>query len=422
MFKPQAIFKSALELREIDVNQPFPKSPKSIGNFILSINAVVPKALGDYLNAVDFLKLYSLRSQQTFTAFRTEVERFLLWAWIIRNKSVDQLTGFEITQYVDFCINPPIEWVESNRNHHYIINDQNDEESNPAWRPFRAEKKSFNARAKTISRKLSEKTIDKQFAILNVFFKHLLETEYIVRNPVYAAKKARVKVKLVVRKDPRFFNRIQWGLILSILTDEANNNHLFERNLFAVVTLKSLYLRISEISCQSMKFNSVERNAVMSNFIRDDDNLDVVWFKAFGKGNKERLVTVPLDYLTYLERYRLSRGMETGFPDAGEDGIPLIHKLRGHGGLSVRQVTRLIQESFDLVVLKLRSKGDVKNAKYIESASTHWLRHTGATMDIDRPLKHLSEDLGHASMATTDRVYIHSDRLERSKSGLDRKV
>ncbi|MEJ2682138.1 MAG: site-specific integrase, partial [Gammaproteobacteria bacterium] len=57
-------------------------------------------------------------------------------------------------------------------------------------------------------------------------------------------------------------------------------------------------------------------------------------------------------------------------------------------------------------------------------ASTHWLRHTGASMEIERgrALKDLSEDLGHASMATTDTVYVQTENRVRAKSGKSRKV
>ena len=51
------------------------------------------------------------------------------------------------------------------------------------------------------------------------------------------------------------------------------------------------------------------------------------------------------------------------------------------------------------------------------------LRHTGASQDIaTRPLKHMADDLGHASMGTTDQVYIQSDMKERARTGKDREV
>jgi len=63
-------------------------------------------------------------------------------------------------------------------------------------------------------------------------------------------------------------------------------------------------------------------------------------------------------------------------------------------------------------------------AQKLNEAITHYLRHTGASMEIerDRPLKDLSEDLGHSSSATTDTVYVQVERKRRASSGKDRKV
>ena len=55
---------------------------------------------------------------------------------------------------------------------------------------------------------------------------------------------------------------------------------------------------------------------------------------------------------------------------------------------------------------------------------THWLRHTGASLEIERgrALKDLSEDLSHSSMATTDTVYVQSEDRKRAESGKNREV
>ena len=69
------------------------------------------------------------------------------------------------------------------------------------------------------------------------------------------------------------------------------------------------------------------------------------------------------------------------------------------------------------------SEGEDK-ARKLKEASSHWLRHTGASMEIERgrTLKDLSEDLGHSSMATTDTVYVQSEDKKRAESGKGRKV
>ncbi len=45
-------------------------------------------------------------------------------------------------------------------------------------------------------------------------------------------------------------------------------------------------------------------------------------------------------------------------------------------------------------------------------------------MEVERgrALKDISEDLGHASMATTDTVYVQTENKKRAESGRDRTV
>ena len=92
--------------------------------------------------------------------------------------------------------------------------------------------------------------------------------------------------------------------------------------------------------------------------------------------------------------------------------------------MSSRHLRRLVQEIFDRAYEKMKkAEGELKAMK-LKEASTHWLRHTGASMEIERgrALKDLSEDLGHASMATTDTVYVQTENKKRAESGKKRKV
>ncbi|WP_156504334.1 tyrosine-type recombinase/integrase, partial [Oleiphilus sp. HI0066] len=69
------------------------------------------------------------------------------------------------------------------------------------------------------------------------------------------------------------------------------------------------------------------------------------------------------------------------------------------------------------------SHGEEAAARF-QQVSTHWLRHTGASLEIERgrALKDVSEDLGHASMATTDTIYVQSENKKRAESGKSRDV
>ena len=92
--------------------------------------------------------------------------------------------------------------------------------------------------------------------------------------------------------------------------------------------------------------------------------------------------------------------------------------------MTSRHLRRLVQDVFDQAYEKMRQSESPTKALKLKEASTHWLRHTGASMEIERgrPLKDVSEDLGHASMATTDTVYVQSENKQRAESGKRRKV
>ncbi|MBK8972109.1 MAG: tyrosine-type recombinase/integrase [Hahellaceae bacterium] len=132
------------------------------------------------------------------------------------------------------------------------------------------------------------------------------------------------------------------------------------------------------------------------------------WLKVFGKGRKLRDISVPDSFLSYLERYRLWRGLSAR--PGMQEKEPIVEKIRGAGGMTARQLARLVEQ------VLLRAYDDMllwqgkQAAQIFRDVSPHWLRHTGASMEIDRgrALKDVSEDLGHASMATTDTVYVRS--------------
>ena len=194
----------------------------------------------------------------------------------------------------------------------------------------------------------------------------------------------------------------------------ADENPIFERNLFVIAALKTLFLRISELS------ERPNWSPVMSHFWQDED--ENWWLKVFGKSRKLRDITVPLDFLPFLERYRASRGL-LGLPSSNENSI-LVEKVRGQGGMTSRHLRRLVQSVFDQAYENMRVSESANKALKLKEASSHWLRHTGASMEIERgrPLKDISEDLGHASMATTDTVYVQSENKKRAESGKRRKV
>ena len=86
-------------------------------------------------------------------------------------------------------------------------------------------------------------------------------------------------------------------------------------------------------------------------------------------------------------------------------------------------LNNMVEEAFDLVIKSLVKKEKKQQAHAIAGASSHWLRHTGATQalgEISETM--LTEELGHASVKTTVEVYVAPAHRDRIKKGVSRKL
>lgn len=357
------------------------------------------------------------KSEHTYSRFRNETERFLLWVFLIKEKPIDQLRKADILEYADFCWNPPVTWI-CLANHEKFRYQEGNYVHNKNWAPFRLKiAKSDQSTAEPDKKKYkpSQQTLTAMFTAIIAFYKYCMNEEYLYGNPAQIAKKdCRHFINDAQVTEVRRLSEDQWQTVFKITFELAKQDHVYERSLFIIAALKTLFLRISELS---------ERKTwspVMSHFWEDSDNN--WWLKIYGKGRKIRDITVPESFLPYLKRYRVHRALSP-LPSPGEQH-PIVEKIRGQGGMTARQLTRIVQEVFDKAYTEMcLSEGEDK-ARKLKEATTHWLRHTGASMEIERgrALKDVSEDLGHASMATTDTIYVQTESRLRAKSGKNREV
>ena len=357
------------------------------------------------------------KSVHTYDRFRNEIERFLLWSFLINKKPIDQFRKNDILEYADFCWQPPVHWIgTSNQERFKIANGYSS--ANEYWFPYKMQLPKSQKSISTIDKKKyrpSQETLKAMFTAISVFYDYLMYEEHCYGNPVKAARKdcKYFIIDAQVKEIKRLTSK-QWEYVLDTAVNMANEDSNFERNLFIIATLKTLFLRISELSERR------DWSPIMGHFWQDED--ENWWLKVYGKGRKLRDITVPTDFLPFLERYRLYRGLP-GMPLSNENNV-LVEKIRGQGGMTSRQLRRLVQDVFDNAYENMRLHESPNKALKLKEASTHWLRHTGASMEIERgrPLKDVSEDLGHSSMATTDTVYVQSENKQRAKSGKLRKV
>ena len=357
------------------------------------------------------------KSEHTYTRFRNETERFLLWLFLFKAKPMDQLRKSDVLDYADFCWQPPVSWI-CLANHEKFLFNNGSHCQNPDWAPFKLKIPKNNESDREPDKKKyrpSQQTLTATFTGVIAFYKYLMNEEYLYGNPAQIAKNdCRHFIKDAQVKEVRRLTEAQWQYVFDVALELAEEDYLFERSLFVVCAMKTLFLRISELS------ERPNWSPVMSHFWQDSDGN--WWLKIFGKGRKLRDITVPDSFIPYLKRYRAFRGLSP-LPGNGENH-PIVEKIRGQGGMTSRQLTRVVQHVFDKAYEKMRDAKGEDNARKLKEASTHWLRHTGASMEVQRgrALKDLSEDLGHASMATTDTIYVHTENRVRAESGKKRKV
>jgi len=367
--------------------------------------------LKDIKIAILFLKSYQ-DAQGTFNSYRREIERLLQWSALVAKKPLSKLKRDDIESFIKFCQKPPKKWIGLSKPAKFIVKNGK-REPNSEWRPFLATLSKAARRKGELLEKskfeLSNGSIKEMFAILSSFYNYMLQDEYIYMNPVALIRQ---KSKFIRKRQSqikiRRLSEIQWDYVIKTTEELAEEKpDLFERSLFILSALYSMYLRISELTATERWIPQ------MNDFSRDSDGN--WWFTTVGKGNKEREIAVSNSMLKALRRWRKFLGL-SAIP-APTDNSPLIPKVKGSGPIkSTNYIRRIVQKSFDLAIEKLTADGFSDEAEVLNEATVHWLRHTGISDDIKiRPREHVRDDAGHSSSATTDR-YIDIEKRERHHS------
>ncbi len=345
-----------------------------------------------------FLASYA-GSKDTFTAYRRDIERLLMWLWYVEDKSLVEMTRHELSAFLNFVKQPPKDWVSEQVCARWF--DGNLTRPNPNWRPF-------SARGKKVSDyQLSDSAMKAMIASISTYLTFLVQEHYLQQNVMMLIRqKSRYVQKQQESIITRKLTQKQWRYVLSIARSQAEGGFEAERALFILSAFYLLGLRISELSV-------TERHTpTMGSFFRDED--DLFWYAVVGKGNKYREIAVSDQMLEALIRYRLVLGLPE-LPRKAEQTL-LLPKVKGRGGLGSRQIRKVVMGAFNNAVHELRSEGDKLSADDLEMATVHWLRHTAISSDVlHRPAEHVRDDAGHENITITDR-YINVSRRKRHLS------
>ena len=358
------------------------------------------RVIDDHAIASEFVKRYS-HNASTLRTYRTFVERLLLWSWIIRGRSILELSFQDAEDFVRFNKTPAGDWIGPTTNRRFVA-----EGSlmvfNSAWRPF-SEQRAGSAGVYTVQRT----TLELIISTCHAFFEHISDMGHEVRNPFSIKQRSRLTGQKPQQRSSKSLTQLEWDYLLDVAREMADADAKYERSLFIVVALFSMYLRIGDLA------GSASWQPTMGSFFKRKSSW---WFATCGKGGVQAEISVKPEFLEYLQRYRESRNL-TPLPASGEN-TPLLVTKSGRPGLSARQIRALVQEVFDRAVNKMLLEGRTQEeCDQLKQATVHWLRHTGATFDAEfRPVKHLQMDLRHASLQTTQDIYFNSIDEERAAS------
>jgi site-specific recombinase XerC len=377
-------------------------------------------ALDDFHIAHRFLVKYSDVSG-TYNRFRSEIQRFLNYTWLVARRSLSQTDTDLVSSYFAFLKTPPVAWVAPGI---YPAFENHDElrGSNPKWRPL------VHRSNEDAPYSVSQASLNASRTALQTFFKYLVSRDYLQRNPLLDVRKRDRNAKPNLNQDRdaevRRLTDWQWSYLLETLTELASGDAKYERHLFVIVTMKSLFLRVSELAPRPVDRGQI-RTPTFGDFRRTVVDGEPYWiYSVFGKGDKTRQVTLPDAYLDYLKRWRTHLGLTAPLPVPGES-TPILPSRKGDA-VGKRQVQRIYEQAMVATADRMEREGFRDEARQILAirSETHYLRHTGASQAIEAggDIRHISEELGHANATFTESVYVNSEQARRRTEGRRRKV
>lgn len=204
---------------------------------------------------------------------------------------------------------------------------------------------------------------------LSSLYKFGIEIGYLKYNPFKVIKKPKINIT----SQDRFLTKKE----LEDLLKELKKN---SRNYLIGILLASCGLRSSElVSIQWKQFF--------------EDSNGNIGLRIIGKGKKRRNVKIRKDVWSYILMYRISKKQSIEFNENDESFLILN---KNNKPLSDRYCRKLLKET-------------AKKIGINKEISTHWLRHTCATLAINggADLKQCMDQFGWQDIKTAQR-YIHS--------------
>lgn len=318
----------------------------------------------------------------TRRAYRKEAERLLLWAVVEHDKALSSLTAEDAIAYRSFlrAPKPSRRWIGPPR-----------PRTSSEWRPFEGG--------------LSARSAAYAIAVVSALFRWLRDMNYVVANPFAGLKVRGAKASEATPKS-RALTAFEWSLV-RIEADLLDLRHGWsvptaQRLRFLLDFMVATGLRPSELV--GARLGDIQRNEGSTS-----------WLNVRGKGEKGARVPLPELAVTALEKYLSERRLPVTARN-WRGCIPLVPSVKHNlNGMTRSRLREVLKRFFSVATEQLRATHPGLADK-LERATTHWIRHTHATLLLDSgaDLKSVRDNLRHASIATTS-VYIDSDDERRAQ-------
>jgi integrase len=322
-------------------------------------------------------------SPHTFRSYRKEAERMLVWATRVRNMAVSSLTREDVLAYEAFLAQPPPTWCDealARRGEHRRL----------------------------FAGPLSEPSRRQALGILAGLFNYLVRAGYLAGSP-FALQTRRRRARRTAKRVERFLEHALWRDVLAQLEAGPRVTHRdqqrYERSRWVLRLLYETALRASEAADA--------REAHMEH-VRGR-----WWLRVVGKGGVEGRIPLSGVLMQDFARYRAFLRLPA-LPEASHSR-PLIMGIAGHDApLTSTAVYLIVKETFGRIAEAWQAD-DPTRAGQLRRVSTHWLRHTAASHQVDagNPIHHVQQNLRHSSIATTS-IYLHTEDDARHAATTER--
>lgn len=314
-------------------------------------------------------------SARTLESYRRDIKRLMVY---LDGKKFPFLTLEDVYRFIEWLKKPPSQLIGDKCRwpiHH------------PKWKPF-------------YKSGLSPSALRQQLASIKAFFRWMGDTGYIAKNPFGLLKSAKPQTQ----KTPK--RQLYKEDLYAVLTYLTATEPLLEgKDFIKIARQRWLWfgyllsgLRISELI-------SHQTGHIYSEVV----NGEKIWmFAVTGKGRHQPDPHPISDgFMEELWRYRKSMGLEP-WP---KTPAPLVLSLSGQNAMVSRssahnEFKNLIQQ----VALFQENQGNYDSAARLNTASTHWLRHSFVTslLDITPDIPAVSNLARHRDIKTT-MGYDHSE-------------